>query len=402
MRGTGPRLGFQGQPEPTDLPHRAGLVRAVEIGGEGGSLTLLGPVEGNGEFFVVRQTVLDVNEDGFATYGGATLLPAGRNLVLALGLLNPIWFSMVGLYVAPHFQDAVRTLLEQIPGARRWEDWWQPRLGAERPMRCRFVWPNTSIWPDEVAQDGFWVEGSLDQVQHLLGYLPYDHQVQLNTAANKPFVLLISRDGCHRHALPHFKPTEEDDPWPDDSFLPLQEFDLMLTEELRFVPVPDLDQQAARPESVNLESLQQAAEKTEVLGVEAAMSYYQVVRRAEEQALSSRWTTWENQGPPGETLWRMAQLTWPFQVMRFKPGEGQTRPRYVVFFVRGQGMEEELWTLKGDRRERDAVRLSILLRNIYSAGNRDALSAGQLDWFLNFALPMVKQVNTAWAAPTLQ
>lgn len=59
-------------------------------------------------------------------------------------------------------------------------------------------------------------------------------------------------------------------------------------------------------------------------------------------------------------------------------------------------MEEELWTVPGDRRERDAVRLSILLRNMYSAGNRDALQQGGVDELLTFALPTVREVNSGW------
>ena len=129
------------------------------------------------------------------------------------------------------------------------------------------------------------------------------------------------------------------------------------------------------------------------------MAYYEVIRRAEGLAEFRVTNAPASPGPPGETLWRMSQLTWPFQVMRFEPEPPQTRPRYVVFFVRGQGMEEFLWTLPGDRRERDAIRLSILLRNMYSAGNRDALSQGKMDWFLEIVLPTVKQVNAAWKNP---
>lgn len=93
---------------------------------------------------------------------------------------------------------------------------------------------------------------------------------------------------------------------------------------------------------------------------------------------------------------RMSQLTWPFQVTRCEPDEQQSRPRYVVYFVRGMGGEEGLWTVPADRRERDAVRLSILLRNMYSARNRDALQQGGVDELLTFALPMVREVNSGW------
>lgn len=33
---------------------------------------------------------------------------------------------------------------------------------------------------------------------------------------------------------------------------------------------------------------------------------------------------------------------------------------------------------------------------MYSAGNRDALRRGKIDWFLEIVLPTVKQVNAAW------
>lgn len=139
-----------------------------------------------------------------------------------------------------------------------------------------------------------------------------------------------------------------------------------------------------------------SAESMQVLMAEAAMQYYEAIRLEEGRAHP---VPEGHSGPPGETLWRMAQLTWPFQVMRFKPKEHQTRPRYVVFFVRGMGMEEDLWMIPGDRRERDAIRLSILLRNMYSAGNRDALRHGNVDEGLAFALPAVREVNAVWSIP---
>lgn len=112
-----------GDPYDPDLPGIAHLGRAVEIGGEGGTLTLLGPVAGQtGEFMIVRPEVLDLDEEG-VTYGGATLEPAGGELIAALDRLQPLWRQMVGVYVAPHLEAQVRAELDggRRPG-RRYDD----------------------------------------------------------------------------------------------------------------------------------------------------------------------------------------------------------------------------------------------------------------------------------------
>ena len=143
-----------------------------------------------------------------------------------------------------------------------------------------------------------------------------------------------------------------------------------------------------RVELAELEQRGAAATPTETVDIlifDAAMQHYDAIRLEEEQAHP---TSAGEAGPPGQTLWRMAQLTWPFQVMRFGS-------RYTVFFVRGQGMEDELWTLKGARAERDAIMLSVILRNLFAEGNRDALRQGRIHSFLGFALPEVRVVNAA-------
>ncbi|ULH17682.1 hypothetical protein MF271_19920 (plasmid) [Deinococcus sp. KNUC1210] len=91
-------------------------------------------------------------------------------------------------------------------------------------------------------------------------------------------------------------------------------------------------------------------------------------------------------------LWEMAQLTWPMQVTRHRPAETDP-PQYTVFQVVGMGMEHELVTLVGDEHERDSVQISIALRNMYFAGQRDALQAGKLTDMLSAALPEVDRVN---------
>jgi hypothetical protein len=75
----------------------------------------------------------------------------------------------------------------------------------------------------------------------------------------------------------------------------------------------------------------------------------------------------------GESLQHMIQLTSPFRVARLPPEDVQFKPCYLVLLVHGHGNEEELWEFLGDHRERDAVRMSVLLRNIYVAGHRAAL-----------------------------
>ncbi len=80
------------------------------------------------------------------------------------------------------------------------------------------------------------------------------------------------------------------------------------------------------------------------------------------------------------------------QISRFQPEEAGL-PVYTVMHVVGMGMEHELVTLIGDEHERDSVRISIALRNIYFAGQRNALDAGILDEMLVYALPIVDEVN---------
>lgn len=220
-----------GSPYDPDIPEFAHLCTAVILGGEGGALTLLGPVYGQiGDYVMVEQELLDFDEDS-VTYGGASLVPTGPDLLPALDRLNPSWRHMVGVHVAPHLEEHVRDHLNAQPGARPWADW---RLRPQRsPMICRAYFRNSSWWPDGVPRDAFWLEGTLDQARALLGRLAPDHQAQVRDAANQPFTVVVSRDGLLRYALPHVEP-EEDDPWPPEVFVPVVRFEVLDLADLEF------------------------------------------------------------------------------------------------------------------------------------------------------------------------
>ncbi|MDV6374110.1 hypothetical protein [Deinococcus arenicola] len=352
----------------------ANLIRAVVLGGEGGTLTLLGPIDGQGEFLLVRPRLVDIDDDDFGVYDGADLIPAGRELIGALDLVNPGWRSMVGVYVAPIFEEAVQRELALVPDACIYDKW---RLDFEdAPMQCRYIWPSCDLWPDGLPRDAFWVEGNLDQVREVLGGLAPDHQMQLETAASEPFVVLISRDGSQRLSLPHIKSSEKEGTWPTDVFVPIGWHEIRHLDDLRSLwtgvtDFPDVD--------------------PGLLLLEPALRRYEMIRQASRFAYPDRA---ERGLALQQSLWEMAQITWPFQVMQTPLPAPSSRPAFTVYMIHGQALEESLWHFVGDHRERDAIRLSIVLRNLYYSGNRDALSSGEISYFLNYALPAVQQVNT--------
>lgn len=65
-----------------------------------------------------------------------------------------------------------------------------------------------------------------------------------------------------------------------------------------------------------------------------------------------------------------ARFTTPFRVVRVQL-EGE-QPIYEIVMVYGHNIDDGMWHLRGDHRERDAVRLSIVMRNLYYLGVRDS------------------------------
>ena len=72
---------------------------------------------------------------------------------------------------------------------------------------------------------------------------------------------------------------------------------------------------------------------------------------------------------------QMAQLTWPMQVMRHRPGETD-RPLTTVMQAVRMGKEHDLVTLIGDEHERNSVRINVALRAMYSLLRRSARRPG--------------------------
>ncbi|ULH17683.1 hypothetical protein MF271_19925 (plasmid) [Deinococcus sp. KNUC1210] len=204
-----------------DMPELVNLCRAVELGGEGGSLLLLGPYEGKGEFFHVRGIIANWIDDDVPVYAGAELIPAGRTLVGALDFMQPHWQRMTGMYVAPQFEAEVQAELQRRPDARPYEDWRRSADQHSSELVCTAIWLDCDYWPDGMIRDACWVEGNLDDVRTVLGRVPHEHQVQLQTRANEAFVMIVSRDGRQRYALPEDDLEQEDESWLSHVFRPI-------------------------------------------------------------------------------------------------------------------------------------------------------------------------------------
>ena len=358
-----------------DIPELANLCRAVEIGGEGGSLLLLGPHGGEGEFFYVSRIISGWIEDDIPVYSGANLIPAGRTLIGALDFMQSYWRRMTGVHVAPHFKVEIQAELQRHPDAKPYEDW---RLSSGRPSElvCTAIWPDCDYWPDGVIRDACRVEGNLDEVRALLGRVPHEHQVQLQTRASEPFVMIVSRDGTQRYALPEYPFDQEDGAWLSQVFRPVRPVQLTSLDDLLTLPSPEV-----------LAENSQAAEHSWIIDANPGILFFEPAMRHYEALRVTAGSDVENL-----PLWEMAQLTRPMQVFRFQPEEAGL-PVYTVMHVVGIGMEHELVTLIGDEHERDSVQISIALRNMYFVGQRDALNEGKLTDMMAFALSEVDRVN---------
>ncbi len=125
-----------------------------------------------------------------------------------------------------------------------------------------------------------------------------------------------------------------------------------------------------------------------ILPMDAAMRAYET-RRAEIRR--------EGHGREGAiegAQWMMFErLTAPYRVVRFTSYGQEVHPHYVVYLVHGHGLEEEAWHFRGDHRERDAVRMSVMLRNHLMFGQSQALEAGDVDWSLRRCLPNVQALT---------
>ncbi|PTA66910.1 hypothetical protein [Deinococcus arcticus] len=116
------------------------------------------------------------------------------------------------------------------------------------------------------------------------------------------------------------------------------------------------------------------------LPIDVAMTQYEALRtqfcrgapgaeehaRGVDQALMAMWE----------------RYTLPYRVVRLDRYGQELHPHYVVYRVEGHGLEHEVWHLRGEHRERDAVRMSVMLRNEKLLSQQEALEQGELDWSL--------------------
>lgn len=117
-----------------------------------------------------------------------------------------------------------------------------------------------------------------------------------------------------------------------------------------------------------------------MLPVDVAMGQYETLRaqlRVEASGSQGR------AGAIHQALMAMwEEYTAPYRVVRLEKYGQEVYPHYVVYRVEGHGHEWEVWHLRGEHRERDAVRMSVMLRNEKLLAQQDALEQGGLDWAL--------------------
>lgn len=113
------------------------------------------------------------------------------------------------------------------------------------------------------------------------------------------------------------------------------------------------------------------------LPLDAAMTQYEALRAQFRQGAP------EPQWGVNQALMAMWELyTAPYRVVRLNRYGAEQHPHYVVYRVEGHGHEHEVWHLRGEHRERDAVRMSVTLRNEKLLSQQDALEQQELDWSL--------------------
>ena len=118
-----------------------------------------------------------------------------------------------------------------------------------------------------------------------------------------------------------------------------------------------------------------------ILLLEPALNHYQELKK---RVRSNR----------SDALWQMAQVTWPLRVVRH---QGR-KVSYGIYFVHGHGQEELYWEIPRAAHDDEAVKLSILLRNLYRAGVAQGAASSSC-YFLNFAAGTVHRVNQTTVEP---
>jgi len=189
--------------------------------------------------------------------------------------------------------------------------------------------------------------------------------VQVRDAADKPFTVVVSRDGLHRYALPYIK-SEEEDPWPPEVFVPVVPFEVLDLTDLRHADPTPVGAVPPGPVSA-------------VLDVQRAMAYY--------DALCLKVT--EDQ--PDLAVRGMAELTWPILILMPE----DEHPGWIVR-EQPQRMEDYLHPVPAGQDLRDAVQLSVNMRNLLHWGSTD-VPGGGYDPYLTQSLPHVLRINALGA-----
>lgn len=125
-----------------------------------------------------------------------------------------------------------------------------------------------------------------------------------------------------------------------------------------------------------------------ILPLDAAMQEYERIRAAYRRHGGER------AGAINRAQMVMFErLTGPYRVVRFTEYLGEQHPHYMVFLMHGHGLEEQVWYFRGDHRERDAVRMSVMLRNQLLLTQREALEGGDIHWSLRHCMAEVRALS---------
>lgn len=214
------------------------------------------------------------------------------------------------------------------------------------------------MWPDLQPTDAFWLESTLDQARTVLGRLTPDHQVQVEQNANKPYTLVISRDGLHQYALPYIEHQEED-PWPPEVFVPVTPFEVLDLAELQTA----------------CQNGQEEVAVPEVLSLAHAMAYYDTLQ------------TEVTEEDPYRAVAGLASVTWPVHILLSdEEDEGW------IIREQAQGMEQYLWNFSARENLREAVQLTVIMRNLLHWGGTD-VPGGGYDEHLQHSLTRVSETN---------
>lgn len=97
-----------------------------------------------------------------------------------------------------------------------------------------------------------------------------------------------------------------------------------------------------------------------------------------------------------EALQRLSfSILWPFRIV-MAMSEDRSPLYHVVLNHGAQGLDEEIWTMRGWHREKDVIRLAVTFRNLLYFAGDNAARSGEIDGGLAFAMREVQAVMNSY------